>query len=586
MGTKLAADQVEAAAVFSNIYDMVADRNIVEGSRISSGLTLWAVVTTATNIDLGSGLYAEALGDIWADDFVNPADTDDGVGLRLMRDHAEALSRRVTLRSSGRNYLLQSTETVPEYGGEVGLYMTDINQVKINFGGSRISFDINEAGLGAASKDAVLALAPPSASDSDYAFGNIQNLELSGGNWPTEAERPTNVMKGDYDILAYCLFEDMLLMYASDSVWVTEGFVMMLTKIRARFAGVNGSGIQMITTSGAKTGYLLDCCTVDFAGLKGFQMLGGSGHTYCHLNNCHADFVGRDDNNVTIGANVGTAYAYSVSDIRVLNMTACGAEFCTGILRTNNPRSLSIDGLFSLGAGHSDGVTQVDNLINCTGFAEQVNIQNWENRSPMAGGSATTLAITNPVAFNTNSYQVDNSLTEGLIRFDGGNPTSGGVPLVTAPWQNYEGQARRGAGDVVMTGKNLIGSSDDDWYTSEDVIEQTFYVDNSGVPVPRDLFEIKSAVDGVIGFKVEIVATRSLPIAVSDFTGGFVIDSATSSLIQPVAGDLPLSGTIPTLAFADSKLTVTLPNSLTGYYIKVTGVQRPAIGTAIRINWL
>lgn len=572
---------------FNNIYEITSSGyDFEKGTFVSSGLTVWAVVDEVTNLILPNGLYLKAKGDIWADDFVNPSDTDDGKGLRIMRDHAEGLGQRVTLRSSGRNYLVQSTETLPEYGGDVGLYISDLSKVWVNFGGSAISFDTGIPSLGSTTKDALLALAPPTNGDSEYAFGNIKNLVLDGGNWPVKSNRPINVLRGNYRILAYSSFEEIMLSNASSHVWNTDGFVMLLRKIRCRFAGVLGTGIRMETTNAAKTGYLLDGCTVDYAGLKGFEITGSSGHTYCHFNNCHADFVGLDDSGVTISNNVGNAYAYDLEDVRVVNLTACGVEFSTGILRAKNARSLSVDGLFSLGAGHSDGVTEVDNLINLSGFCEQVQINNFENRSPSDGGYDTVLSITNPSQFNTNTIQLDNSIGEGNVRFNGGEQSSSNIPLVIAPWQNYDGQNRRGAGDVVKTGKKSVGASGNAWYSPSDVLEQTFYANVSDTASEKDLLEITTQSGGAIGFEVSILSVSSTALVTSKYIGSFTIDNEQALRFeQPVPLALTAHGDNPTLTYSSSILSVNLPNIYCGYYIKVTAVQRPG-ENYIRFNWL
>jgi hypothetical protein len=278
--------------------------------------------------------------------------TDDSNAIRAAIAYIQEGDTIKTLYSpAGYNYLIGTVETVPEYGGTANIVITDVNKVRIDFNGSRFTDGV------ALAKDAVLAIAPSSsASGVPYAFGNVDGLWLEGN----QTVRPTNVVKADYRSLAYCVFRDMRMRFSSGDNWRSDGFVMRLEFLRCSFAGTQASNFHFINTAGAaNTGYNVTSCTGDYAGYYNFRFSGTNGHTYCHLDNCYADFAGRDDAGDTIDANIGIAAGYRLENVRVVVMTSCGTEFCTKVVSTNNARALTINGLYALGSGHKDGSTPV-----------------------------------------------------------------------------------------------------------------------------------------------------------------------------------------------------------------------------------
>lgn len=521
-------------------------------------------------------------------------EVDDAAGaIQSAIDFAQARDGDSTITSEGLTYTIKSTQVVPIVGGNVGLIVTNLSKARWDFNGGVIKFDDTDIVLGALAKDALIALVP-SAEDGANAFQRFVDIRLSGGNFIDPAHRPKNVIKGDYSKMSYGYWEDVQCEFASEDVVILNQFVANYTRCRARFAGVNGAGFKFETVSGANTGILMNACTVDFAGLFGFLFTGSSGHTYCHLNNCHADFIGSDDNKITIAANVGLAYAYSINDVRGFNLTACGAEFSTALFRCKNGRSLRVDSIFGLGMGNQDGVTIVPDNIKITGFFEQINFANFENRSPKAGGFTDLVVLETPTQFNSNNITFDQSITKANVTYvAGGDQSSSNTPLSTSPEDLYNNQNRRGPGDAVKTGEKALGAHINAWASSTDILEQTFYALTSGSSVDKDLFIIESAGGDEMGFTFEITQTRSgANLAVSSFYGYLHYRHSTNvATIQDperlTATLMASSGQFPTIAYNTGTriVTMTLPNTFTGYYIKVTAIPRPS-ANYVRINWL
>lgn len=501
-------------------------------------------------------------------------------------EFAESRSGSSTITSNGSTYTLKSTNSVSTYGGNTGLLVTDVSKAKFNFNGGRIKFDETNLTLGGISKDSLISLAPTS---TDKASGLILiNIKLSGGDFADESHKPNNVIKSDYFKLTNSYAENIDGEHSQVDTFVFDASVMLLQKCTSKFSGVNGSGFKFHAVSDVSNSVKLNACSVDFAGLCGFLFTGIGQHANCELSSCTASFIGQDENKDTITANIGTAYAYSIDDVRGFSLTACGSESSNAILASVDCHNLRVDGISGLNMGHSDGTTQIDNNIKISGNYEQISLKNFNDKTPSAGGFATTVALSSPVGVNANNISMDSSISLSGVRFDGGDQPISNSPLLIHTEDLYEGRNRKGSGDKVKTGTKLTGSGSDDWYDQSDVLEQTFYVEVTGISVDLDLLQIDLDNGGVIGFQVEIIQTRDTSTATSSYVGFVHYKSSSATIQQPESLTSSLmagSGTAPTLAFSASKLTATLPNLSTGYYIKVTALQKPALDY-IRINWL
>ncbi len=566
------------------------------GFWLSTGVVIAASQTPSQTLNgtLSNGLGEEFIyvknGPFINVDHFGANDTDDArLPIQSAINFAENLSSDSTITGSGKVYTLNSVSVLPTYGGNVGLYIINSSRVHVDLNNSIIQFDATDLVLGAIAKDALFALAPTTSDESASVL--FVNARLIGGDFVDESHKPDTVFKADYFKMRYGTISEVQCDYAQVDVFSFRGFVFHFDRCRARFAGVNGAGFKFATVSGgANTTINVSSCAVDFAGLYGFLVTGTNGHTNCHFDNCAADFIGRDSSSITIPANVGLAYAYYISDVRVFNMTACGCEFSNSILKLKNARSFRVDGLFGVGMGHSDGLTEIDNNINITGFYEQISFKNFENRSPLAGGFDTIMAVENPGQFNTNNIQLDDSINPiTSVRFDGGNQSSSETPLIKSPQDLYLEQNRRGAGDVIKTGAKAIGADINAWFDSNDVLENTFWVNTSGSSVAKDLLNIELDNGGALGFEIEFMQTRSIPnLSSASFIGWVHYEAGVATIQQPerkTATLLAGSGSFPTVAFAASKITVTMPNTFTGYLIKVTVTPRPG-ANYVRINWL
>lgn len=501
-------------------------------------------------------------------------------------EFAESRSGSSTITSNGTAYKLKSTKTVPTYGGSAGLVVTDVSKARFDFNGGSISFDDTDLTLGALSKASVLSLAPTTKAKAEGL--RLVNIKFDGGNFADKTHKPTNVLKGDYFKLTGGYLEDVKCENSQLDNYSFDISAAYIQKCKASFTGDNGSGFKFIATSALSNSIKLSACSVEFAGLHGYLFTGSSEHHNCEISACSASFIGQDENKVTIPANVGTSYVYSINDVRGFSVTACGAEFSNALFTGDNCHNLRVDGISGLGMGHSDGTTQIDNIVEISGIYEQISFKNFDDNTPGAGGFATKMAISSPVVLNFNNLAMDNSIPLSSVRFDSGDQSSSSSPLLIHTEDLYFDRNRRGPGDKVKTGDKLIGSGATNWYNSTDVLEQTFYVETSSVSVDKDLLQVDLDNGGTIGFKVEYLQTRNANAATSSYVGFVHYESATATIQQPeklTASLMAGSGSAPTLAFAASKLTTTLPNTVTGYYIKITVVQKQLIDN-VRINWL
>lgn len=369
--------------------------------------------------------------------------------------------------------------------------------------------------------DALLGVIPDT--DAEANELHLESLRLLGAAEGSPMNlRPKYIIKGNYRRLRYSRFYDIHMSVCSEDVFFLTAFVIHMTHCRARFAGLNGTGFHLRQGSldaggGAMTGYLLENCTVDYAGLHGVWMEGVSGHTYCQLDNVHVDFIGLDESQVTIGANVNASSGYKFEDVRGVNMIACGAEFCTRPLILRNARTFSVDTLYCLGMGRTDGVETLD-FIRCSQFFEQVSLKRIENRSPRAGGFNCLLKLELPNQFNTNSVEVDSTISRDQIIVSGigGNPyvRSSKPSLVTTENDFYDSHTRRPGGAALLEGKPMTGGVFNFWLNHETRAARNSWKFNTPGPTADVNFALLQilnlAQDGTVFFEFDIYIGAAL----------------------------------------------------------------------------
>ena len=159
------------------------------------------------------------------------------------------------------------------------------------------------------------------------------------------------------------------------------------------------------------------------------------------------------------------------------------------------------------------------------------------------------------------------------------------MPLVLTPAHAYSGNYRRGAGDIVKTGNPKLGASVTAPYGSNDVLEQTFYIYTDTGSVSQDLVNVFQRTDGYITFFFEISVCRQTTTTPSKYEGAITVHPATHAIVAPVPTGIGGTGTAPTITFVADQIGITCPNNYSGYFIKVTAVQR-AGANYTRFNWL
>lgn len=388
-------------------------------------------------------------------------------------DYAESLGVSITLVFPGGRALLKSlcpNDKLPSAltGNRVGLVLRKPNMVKLWGLDAKVYFDLSVEEVQSAG--VLFAVAPAS---SDSAFLSIQGISFHGsathpGN---PSHYPKNTFRADYEKTSYAVLRDMNVSHSREDNFVIQGFVVELTKIRARFAGDQHSNFWFrAITGGAVTAYSIRGCVADYAGLHGYRFSGSPGHTYCHLDTCSADHIGRDGNNQTIAGNELTAFAYSFENVRNIVMTACGAEWCNSSIRLHNARTFEVNGFFGVNNGSTNGVI-IPASIAVSMYFERINISSFEENIP--SNISKRLRIENVTAFNTNGVSLDHSIRREDVEFVGGTKSSARA-LVFTPNDFYR-DGNRWDGGAVVYGDRLHGNSGVNWFDrSNTVAKQTF----------------------------------------------------------------------------------------------------------------
>lgn len=549
------------------------------GDTCTTGATVWERVTQSIPSSLSDFV---PINDVWVEDFGAGDGNDDRPILQSIIDHIESSGVRTTIRSkSGKNYLLKSTQTLTESGNEVGLVIRDVNRVHIDFGWSQITDEVESA------KEAVIAIAPTGA-NGDYAFGMIDGLWVEGN----KVVRPDHVVKGNYGnaSLAYCDFSRMRLRYSKKETWLVDGFVVSMKLVRTSFSATESGIVCTNNFGGANTGWSLESCSVDYAKMYGFRFTGVNGHTYVNLKNCTADYIGRDDNKVTHDDVIGTSAAYRLEDVRVANVIACGAEFCTAVLSTNRGRAFTIDGLYALATGHSDGSTEIPWRFKFEGFTERGSIggvQLSSSTSPVAH----PVVIVNTDAFNQNSIRcVDGSIPNEWVHREGsGQTTSSNMPSYSSPEDHYIGECRKGAGEALVTGKKLDGNFDGEWFDQSFYgAEATFRKASNSTAFSFPLLTVDDMnQEGLMSFVVDIYVATSdgnTPYAPATFQGTASVRAGNTETIDFNVITTNANVSAPRLFWFNNQLAVELTDEFSVCWGKVIAFGRPSAGT-VTFEW-
>lgn len=546
---------------------MLEMTNVSVGDIISSGATKFKVINSPI-ITLADLI---PLNGLWVEDFIESDDS--RIGIQAAIDYAETFSRKITVKSAGGNFLIKSKH--PTYNA--GLVITKPARVMIDFGGGTVSLDVSSGTV--AGCDAVLAIAPTTEGLSDDL--SIKDIILSGGNWTNPNDRPKNVIKADYFTLRYGKIENVRAYFSRESNILMSAFVMEFTKVRARFAGVNHSNFDLVvdsldgTTGGARTGYLMQGCTADYAGMHGFNFTGVNGHTYCALINCHADNIGRDDSGKTILANIPTSSGYNLENVRVFNLVSCGVEVSTRMLTGENCRSMSVDGLYGVNNGSTSGEA-IDAAIKLSGYYEKVNLRSFQDRDPVSVISKKLL-LTNPAAFNTNSVVTDGSIARSDIEYTGGEPSSSST-LVVSPEDIYVSGVRKGQGTGQVTGKPLTGNLSTNWFNqSQNAATQTFVAQGPLTNSPMLTVDNITA-NGYIGFNVQVTvgkASGSIAVAPAVYAGsaGSHQVSAVVSPLALISG--PADSYAVSISWIGSSLCLSCSDTSSVIAVEITAIGTP-----------
>ncbi|MFL0980231.1 hypothetical protein [Vibrio parahaemolyticus] len=558
------------------------------GDTCSTGGTSWLISENSSGLPLDNGLYAEPISDIFFDDF----DGDDKASeIRRAVGLIERIGYPIKITGSGKLNLLKSPETTVN-GIKCALAITKPNLVRLDSAMLDLRVDINTPSM--AGLDAVIAVVPSTSDESSYIYWG--GLRVEGGNWPLVAQRPKNLIKADYFTLRYAYFDDCRFRFSSEHNVHMSAFVVLANKMRGSFAGPNHNNFNFVVNdivgdSAARTGYLLNACTGDYAGMHNFSFSGANGHTYCHLNNCHGDFWGRDDAQQTIQGNVNTASAYHFENIRVITCTAIGGEKGGKLITGVNCRTLIVNGIYGVLCGNTSGQS-IDSAMDFEGFCENVTISGFENRDSISTFDYD-LSIANPAAFNTNTFTVDKSIPKSRINYQGGTRTSASTSLVISPEDTYSRGARKGAGDALVTGEKLIGNDSTNWFSqASSSAEQTFYMSTDGGSKTIPLLILTSPSDvAQIGFMVELNFFSLEASQIHRAPSKYIIGAGSTQ-----AGQMNTSPSLvnsdgfdysapPVLAWNGNQLEITISTPFAVAFGRITATGRPSTGTQT-FDWL
>ncbi|EKE84694.1 hypothetical protein [Idiomarina xiamenensis] len=471
-------------------------------------------------------------------------------------------------------------------GRSVGIMIKRPDLVVIDWQHNTLAVDETVAEL--AAMDEVVSVCPVSIGAK--AFLHMCNGRISGGRWDAHGDRPTNVIKADYRNMSYSMWSEMQLEHAREDVLRFSGFVARFEKVRCRYAGELHSCFNFTAEaedgdSAARTGLLLDTCSADYAGLHGFSVSGNSGHTYCTLINCHADFIGRDDSNNTYASTLGSSYAYNIENVRGFKAIGLGVEFCTRALRAHNARTASFDVIYTLGLGHSDGSTEIDHAITYSGFFESGNLSNFELRNP-SSAFTKRIKVSTPSQYNANSLKVDKTIPRSEISYNISRRTSANALIKTDEDDYRSGAKYLGGGKIV--GRPYDQQDEGNWFEPASQMpcnSVLFRTSSSSVTEPL-LTITDNSKDAALAIEIDIVQVSAIGAAEpTKFLALIGVDEGgfRPAVMQKILGGNP---TAPSLAWSGSTLELTMPTTYSGYRVEVKTHQRAGTNnTGIRFKW-
>ncbi|HHC6515874.1 TPA: hypothetical protein ACN35K_003046 [Vibrio parahaemolyticus] len=568
----------------SNVSTMLAT-NFKDGDTCSTGGTSWTITTDSNGLELDNGLFAIPASSIYFDDF----DGDDkAVEIRTVIDLIERLGYPIKITGSGKLSLLKSSILVD--GFSCAFAIRKANLVHIDTAMISFRVDINTPSM--AGLDCVLAVAPTTSDYSSYVFWS--GLRIEGGNWPLISQRPKNIVKADFFTLRYAYLCDCRFRFSREHNVVMSAFVVLGNKVRGSFAGPTHNNFNFVVSdlagdSAARTGYLLNGCTGDYAGLHNFSFSGANGHTYCHLNNCHGDFAGRDEAGNTIEGNIDEASAYHFENIRVVTATALGVEKSTRLLTGVNCRTLDVNGIYGVLCGDTEG-SSIESAMEFEGFCENVSISKFENRDPVSGFDYK-LGVTNPDVYHTNCFTLDKSIkpdTDVIVRGDYSRTDS---TQFISPYDTYNSGIRKGAGSALVTGKKLLGNTRSEWFAQSSMsAEETFHFETAASSVTKQLLELTApSATALMGFSIEIEVTglNGTSAFLPTRYGFSAVSSASSKSVS--APNTIIEGynypSPPSVAWNGNFLEVTVPTTYAAVYVRVLAHGRKSSGTQA-FEWL
>lgn len=515
--------------------------------------------------------------------FKTGTDEDMRVPLQRCINYVEAIDERRTITTPAGTALIKSVSpAAPQEAPDeqVGIIIRMPNRVKWIANETRLEIDINTPSM--AGIDALLAIAPETSSDQAYLF--LQGMTLSGGAWADKEDRPKYTLKADYMVMSYSVLRDMQVYYAQTDNIRYVGFVVEMTNIRARFAGLLGANFKLEVDalngdSAARTAYYLERCVADYAGIYGYRFFGGNGHTYCHLDTCAADHIGRDESNQTILENIDKAAAYGIDNVRSFVMTSCGAEWCHRAITGSNTRNFTVDSFYGVNCGSTISGTTVDGYINLTGYFEYVTFNNIENR----GGKQFDywLNMTNPDVFNYNSVTMDRSIPRSRV-YMAGQETAVYTQIACINDFYREGM-RSPAGDALLHGDSLNTNKPLNWFNQQKfAVTKNYYVRSNADPATFQLLELTNpTAEAYLGVIVEVRVGRtngSDPVAPAMYS--ITTSSALNGTLEPVVEKVSGGGASTiTAAWVNNILEVTLGNAYTVGIATVYVIGRPSTGT-------
>lgn len=486
--------------------------------------------------------------------------TSDAVMIQAAVDYIEARGMKTLLKGSKASYVLSDIHTgakPPEMVGKKQCILVrrpDI--VWLDFTGATWGVESNNPTV--AALDDVLAYG---CSEFVASEGLVSRLRISGGgSWIDPADEPDYLIRADYTAIRYSVFSDVSGKYCRTSNLKLSGFVIEFDNCDMRNAQ-SKSNFELVVdpvdggVTGAKTSILFKHCTADYAGLYGYSVTGGNGHTYIGFINSTGDHSGRTRSNATIEANTPVAASYFISGGFGIEMIACGSEFSTRALRIATCKGMAVRGLYCNGNGVKNGANARENIL-ITGYSEDIVFEGYRENASLTQTYIATIEA--PVGFHRSSVTLCATIADSRVLYIGGDKTVAAAAVMRKE-DFYKQSMRCPTGGNLLFGKPLVGNNIEDFASQTSNAHEfdfTHTTDATGLDTLRVLQLVDQTRQGVLGVIVTVDVVRHEQVNPNPITS--VLPERLVARASVYGGVFKLEDFKPTLGTVNEYPTVEL----------------------------